>query len=194
MSKMDCNVVGCSEPSHAKGVCMRHYNQVARCGRIISSERINIRNKGATCDSHGCTRPAKCRGLCLHHYHCYRRPAKSSKPAKECGPCSVPHCGRFARTRGFCERHYRRWRLHSRKTTDWQEPAQQPTEGEWRGIGCRIRELQARYRQVLLRTGMELREHDSPGAVRCRLHGRTRDWKDEPSPSWENVVRMIEDA
>ena len=64
-----CIVEGCTNRVHGLGLCMAHYEQFRRQGRILPRPlRTYARYNGAACRVEGCTRTATDLGYCGAHY------------------------------------------------------------------------------------------------------------------------------
>ncbi len=61
-----CRADGCSETDlHARGLCVRHYHQQRRTGRLRPAGWVYGRQD---CSVAGCEEPHRARGLCVKHY------------------------------------------------------------------------------------------------------------------------------
>lgn len=81
-SKRVCNVSGCNEPHHARGLCQKHYDELRkkdRKARRLGKGSPN-RDKGRTCSVSGCNRPHHAKGYCKLHYARLAKPKDASEP------------------------------------------------------------------------------------------------------------------
>ncbi|MFF9003714.1 hypothetical protein ACF1GW_39115 [Streptomyces achromogenes] len=68
-----CAADGCSETDlHARGLCVRHYHQQRRTGRLRPAGWVYGRQD---CSVAGCEEPHRARGLCVKHYESAYRSA-----------------------------------------------------------------------------------------------------------------------
>jgi hypothetical protein len=103
----------CDEPSHAKGLCNKHYMQSYRFGAPDDDRWARYRTgdlhhgnrkypKGAPCTVEGCGRPIQARDLCITHYGRlkYKGDVQVDVPIREGAR------GWYVNNQGYRQRHF----------------------------------------------------------------------------------------
>lgn len=75
-----CNLMGCSEGIHAKGLCRKHYSKLSRIGLVGSSD---------TCKIPECPDRSQAMGLCSYHYNQSRRGGIKPRQRRRVGTGSL---------------------------------------------------------------------------------------------------------
>lgn len=63
----------CGAPSHARGLCNRHYQKVWRKSRAKPKADVVVLREVRRCDDPDCDRKHYAHGMCLVHYRQWRR-------------------------------------------------------------------------------------------------------------------------
>lgn len=108
-----CGVAGCSRTIVASDLCMTHYQQKRRNGKLNPPKRQDPR-----CSIEGCVNLAKSRTYCNRHYDMWYRhgdPHRDKRIPMSEQTCQVADCGKPCKSRGLCVRHYSRYTYHYEK-------------------------------------------------------------------------------
>ena len=98
-----CSVEGCTNGVQSKGLCPTHYSAARRA-----------RTDAPTCKHEGCTSKVKARGLCSVHYNANAETWAAERAAKPT-TCTHPGCAKPPQSRGMCNTHYCQDRYQGRK-------------------------------------------------------------------------------
>jgi len=112
-----CRVRGCNTSARARNLCTRHYMQIRRCGRILTSERRY------NCIVIGCKNPHLAHKLCAKHYKQLVRNGKITEVKQTAKPtCFIAICQKKRCARGLCNSHHRFYLFkYVRKGYSWEK-------------------------------------------------------------------------
>lgn len=114
-----CAVSNCDRTHYAKGLCVRHYQQMRRGnktpGQVIAHPNDReTASKNLQCQATNCQRTRVTSRYCWLHEQRLRTKGTVELGPKQQKVCSVDGCSNNARTRGMCNKHYQKWfRDHS---------------------------------------------------------------------------------
>ena len=63
-----CSVDSCERSAQTKGLCVKHYKQILKHGRLMPERERKQYHAGETCSKEGCHRKIKAKGYCDKHY------------------------------------------------------------------------------------------------------------------------------
>jgi len=100
----------CKTKQYARSLCLNHYNQERKAGRLQLFPKTK---KRSICTYQDCGKFVIGNGLCSLHYHRQREGKKLDDPVRyksKTGLCEIAGCPNNHRARGLCELHYERER------------------------------------------------------------------------------------
>jgi hypothetical protein len=112
-----CRAKDCDREARVRCLCMRHYMQVIRHGRLTPSTRRT------ECLVIGCNKQHTARGYCQTHYKQLMRYGKilnGKKPTKK--TCSIVNCKNEVWSKGLCNKHHRHYLFaYVHKGSSWED-------------------------------------------------------------------------
>lgn len=99
--------IHCSKPTHAKGLCLAHYNRLRRHGNPLGGRPT----RPSICSHRECSEPHYAKGYCHIHWKRIREGISLDKPLPiRQSHCDVEGCDRKHYSKGLCNPHWSRLR------------------------------------------------------------------------------------